>query len=110
MVVISKSKNLQVKRDVLVSLLNDMLWIFIHSGTDFTDIYMAVLDAATLCRVVANEQMWKSVDVGVDGVLFYGAYDTLDMTTTTVFWPWDEHPWVDPSDYRSMTVEAFEYK
>jgi len=71
---------------------------------------MAVLDAANLCQVIANERMWQSVNVGVDGVLFYGAYDTLNMTTTTVFWPWDEHPWIYPSDYRSMTVDAFKYK
>ena len=94
----------------LAFLINDLLWIFIHSGADFTDFYSAVLDAATLCQVIANERMWQSVNVGVDGVLFYGAYDTLNMTTTTVFWPWDEYPWIYPSDYHSMTVDAFEYK
>ena len=71
--------------------------------------YELAYSIAKLCKVLADKNMWKQFNIGEDGIVIYASYDTLNLSTTTVFWPWSDWPWIYSSKYNMDTYE-FTYK
>lgn len=86
--------------DKLKDVLNEVGMIFVGESDPFS----LALEVSLFCQVVGEENMWKNINVGTDGVIFYGAYDTLDMRKTIVFWEWADYPYVYPSKYNIDNV------
>lgn len=58
-----------------------------------------VLSLMRFSSAISNDMLWDGIDIGEEGVVVYAVYDTLDMKTTTVLWPWDDEPYIDVDSF-----------
>ena len=91
-----------LKREQLKELLDKLDMIFV---IEELNPYKSALEVSLFCQIVGEENMWKNINVGTDAVIFYGAYDTLNMRKTIVFWTWADYPRVYPNKYNIDNVD-----
>lgn len=89
-----------LKREQLLDVLDKLGVVF----TGKLNPYKKALEVSLFCQIVGEENMWKNINVGTDAVVFYGAYDTLNMKKTIVFWKWVDYPCVYPNKYNIDNV------